>query len=231
MSLSEMKQPPQDYQSVQPIVNRYHDAKKVWDERIGDARVQAANWRLVAFGTIILGIVLAFGLIYQSTKSKIIPYMVRVNSDGSAQSKGPIPDHYRPQQPEIKYFLSQFIHWVRTIPTDPVIFKKNWLSAYAFMKPSAAMKMTGIVKKENPASLIGSETREIDITSILPISNSSYQIRWKETSYVADGTQKEQLNMSGIFTFDVIMPSDEKVLNVNPLGLYIKDFSWGKENN
>jgi type IV secretion system protein VirB5 len=231
MTLSEMKQPPQDYQSVQPIVNRYHDAKKVWDERIGDSRAQAANWRLVAFGTIVLGIVLAFGLIYQSTKSKIIPYMVRVNSDGSAQANGPIPDHYLPQQKEIKYFLGQFIRWVRTIPTDPVIFKQNWLSAYAYMKPSAAMKMTGIVNKESPASLIGSETREIDITSILPISNSSYQIRWKEASYVADGTQKEQANMSGIFTFDVIMPSDEKVLNVNPLGLYIKDFSWGKENN
>jgi type IV secretory pathway TrbF-like protein len=93
------------------------------------------------------------------------------------------------------------------------------------------MKMTGIVNKESPASRIGNETREIEITSILPISNSSYQIRWRETSYAADGTQKEQANMSGIFTFDIITPSDEKTLNVNPLGLYIKDFSWGKENN
>jgi type IV secretory pathway TrbF-like protein len=121
MILSEMKQPPQDYQSPQPMVNRYHDPKKIWDERIGDARVQAANWRLVAFGTIILAIVLAFGLIYQSAKSKIIPYMVRVTSDGSAQSKGPIPAHYAPQQTEIKYFLRQFVQKVRTIPTDPVV--------------------------------------------------------------------------------------------------------------
>jgi type IV secretion system protein VirB5 len=231
MSLSEMKQPPQDYQSPQPVVNRYHAPKKVWDERIGDARVQAANWRLVAFGAIILGIVLALGLIYQSTKSKIIPYMVRVNSDGSAQANGPVPDHYTPQQTELKYFLSQFVQKVRTIPTDPVVFKQNWLAAYSFLRPAAAMKMTGIVNKESPASLIGSETREIDITSILPISNSSYQIRWKETSFAADGTQKEQANMSGIFTFEVIMPSDEKTLRQNPLGLYIKDFSWGKESN
>ena len=93
------------------------------------------------------------------------------------------------------------------------------------------MKMNSVVSKESPTSLLGSETREIEITSILPISNSSYQIRWKETSFAADGTQKEQANMSGIFTFEVIMPADEKVLSVNPLGFYIKDFSWGKENN
>jgi type IV secretory pathway TrbF-like protein len=231
MTLAEMKQSPQDYQSAQPIVNRYHDPKKVWDERIGDARVQAKNWRLVAFGTIILGIVLAYGLIYQSSKSKIIPYMVRVNSDGSAQVNGPIPDHYLPQQTEIKYFLNQFIKWVRIIPTDPVIFKQNWLTAYSYLRPAAAMKMTGIVNKENPASQIGNETREVNITSILSITNNSYQIRWKETSYTADGTQKELTSMSGIFTTQVIMPTDEKILNVNPLGLYISDFSWGKENN
>jgi type IV secretory pathway TrbF-like protein len=231
MTLSEIKQSPQDYQSAQPIINRYHDSKRVWDERIGDARVQAANWRLVALGTIILGIVLAYGLIYQSSKSKIIPYMVRVNSDGSAQVNGPIPDHYQPQQTEIKYFLRQFVQWVRTIPTDPVVFKQNWLTAYSFLRPAAAMKMTGIVGKENPAALIGNETREVNITSILSITNNSYQIRWKETSFAGDGRQKEQVNMSGIFTTQVITPSDEKVLNVNPLGLYIQDFSWGKENN
>jgi type IV secretion system protein VirB5 len=231
MSLSEMKQAPQDYQSAQLMVNRYHDSKKVWDERIGNARVQAANWRLVAFGTIILGVILALGMIYQSSKSKIIPYMVRVNSDGSAQANGAISDHYVPQQTEIKYFLSQFIQKVRTIPTDPVVFKQNWLSAYSFLRPAAAMKMTGIVNKESPASQIGNETREVNITSILSITSNSYQIRWKEVSYAADGSPKEQANMSGIFTIEVIIPSDEKILNVNPLGLYIKDFSWGKENN
>ena len=115
------------------MVNRYHNPKKVWDERIGEARLQAANWRLVAFGTIILSVVLTLGLIYQGTKSKIIPYMVRVNSDGSAQADGPVPEHYTPQQPELKYFLSQFIQRVRTIPTDPVVFKHNWLAAYSFL--------------------------------------------------------------------------------------------------
>ena len=30
----------------------YQRAEQLWDERIGSARVQAANWRLMAFGAL-----------------------------------------------------------------------------------------------------------------------------------------------------------------------------------
>ena len=32
----------------------YQKAAQVWDERIGSARVQAKNWRYMAFGSLIL---------------------------------------------------------------------------------------------------------------------------------------------------------------------------------
>ena len=32
----------------------YQRAAQVWDERIGSARVQARNWRLIAFGNLFL---------------------------------------------------------------------------------------------------------------------------------------------------------------------------------
>jgi type IV secretory pathway TrbF-like protein len=35
-------------------VTPYQKAAQVWDERIGSARVQAKNWRLIAFGSLIL---------------------------------------------------------------------------------------------------------------------------------------------------------------------------------
>ena len=42
----------------------YQKAAQVWDERIGSARVQAKNWRLMAFGSLILSAGLAFGLVW-----------------------------------------------------------------------------------------------------------------------------------------------------------------------
>src|SRR5205809_6725343 len=37
----------------QPVIP-YQKAAQVWDERIGSARVQARNWRLMAFGCLLL---------------------------------------------------------------------------------------------------------------------------------------------------------------------------------
>src|SRR5260364_229926 len=44
------KRPSVHYGSTPQPVTPYQRAAQVWDERIGSARVQAKNWRLMAFG-------------------------------------------------------------------------------------------------------------------------------------------------------------------------------------
>ncbi len=46
----------------------FQKAAQVWDERIGSARVQARNWRLLAFGNLFLAAGLAGGLIWQAVR-------------------------------------------------------------------------------------------------------------------------------------------------------------------
>ena len=41
----------------------YQKAAQVWDERIGSARIQAKNWRLMAFGSLVLSGCRAGGLV------------------------------------------------------------------------------------------------------------------------------------------------------------------------
>src|SRR5665213_3887264 len=58
----------------------YQRAAQVWDDRIGSARVQAKNWRIMSFGG--LGLALCFGgaLAWQSVQSRVTPYVVQVLS-------------------------------------------------------------------------------------------------------------------------------------------------------
>ncbi len=42
----------------------YQRAVQAWDERIGSARVQAKNWRRMAFGSLALSMGLAGGLVW-----------------------------------------------------------------------------------------------------------------------------------------------------------------------
>ena len=63
----------QRYSQTPEPVTPYQKAAQLWDERIGAARVQAKNWRFMAFGCLSLAIGLAGGLIWLGTQSRITP--------------------------------------------------------------------------------------------------------------------------------------------------------------
>jgi len=52
--MSFFKRPATHYGKASEPETPYQKAAQVWDERIGSARVQAKNWRLMAFGSLIL---------------------------------------------------------------------------------------------------------------------------------------------------------------------------------
>ena len=81
----------------------YQRAGQVWDERIGSARVQARNWRLAFFAALALSGGLAGGLVWQSARGKITPWVVQVDKFGQAQAIAPAIADYRPTDPEIAW--------------------------------------------------------------------------------------------------------------------------------
>ena len=100
------------------------------------------------------------------------------------------------------------------------------------MTKDAANKMNSILSAdENLTQNIGKKTVLTKINTILPISGSenSWQIRWTEETYTLGSNKKNVANMSAIVTIAIKAPKDEATLTINPLGIYIKDFSWDKE--
>ena len=57
----------------------YQRAAQQWDDRIGSARVQAKNWRLAFFGALALSGGLSAGLVWQSARGHIVPWVVQVD--------------------------------------------------------------------------------------------------------------------------------------------------------
>src|SRR3954467_7403891 len=91
----------------------YQRAGQLWDERIGSARVQARNWRLMAFGGLFLTTGLSAGLLWQSMQSRVLPYVVEVDALGEAKAVAPAATEYRPTDPQIAWFLGRFITDIR----------------------------------------------------------------------------------------------------------------------
>ena len=84
----------------------YQKAGQVWDERIGSARVQARNWRLLAFGNLVLAGGLALGLIWQHTRGAVTPWIVEVDRQGRAQAVAPAQSDYQPTDTQIAWHLA-----------------------------------------------------------------------------------------------------------------------------
>src|SRR3546814_4167289 len=62
------KRPSTHYGKAAEPETPYQRAAQVWDERIGASRVQAKNWRLMAFGSLILSAGFAAALVVQSAR-------------------------------------------------------------------------------------------------------------------------------------------------------------------
>ena len=135
----------------------YQRAGQVWDERIGSARVQAKNWRLAFFGALALSGGLAGGLVWQSARGTITPWVVQVDKLGQAQAVAPAVADYQPTDPQIAWHLARFIEEVRSIPADPVVLRQNWLDAYNYVTDKGALALNDYARANDPFSKIGKD--------------------------------------------------------------------------
>lgn len=102
------KRPATHYGKTPQPATPYQRAAQVWDDRIGSARVQARNWRLMAFGSLILSAGLSGVLVWQSANGSIVPWVVQVDRLGQAQAIAPAVADYRPTDPQIAWHLARF---------------------------------------------------------------------------------------------------------------------------
>jgi len=139
---------------------------------------------------------------------------------------------YKPTEAETKYFLTDFIKKVRTVPLDPVVYQKNWKDAQIFLTEGAAKKLNAISESQGHFSKLGSSTVEPTVLGITRLSNSdnTYQIRWQEVDYGINSGQGTQQNYIGTFTIKTGELGTEADLYKNPLGIKITDISFSLEN-
>ena len=209
-------------------VTPYQRAGQVWDERIGSARVQARNWRLIAFAGLLLSTSLSGGLLWQSMQSRVVPYVVEVDHLGEASAVAPLKEGYRPTDPQIAWHLGRFISNVRSISLDPVLMRQNWLSAYDFVTERGARFLNDYARVAQPFARVGDRTVSVQVTSVVRASDRSFQVKWTETWYER-GSLAGTSSWTAILSVQVKQPSSSDELRKNPLGLHIDGIDWSRE--
>jgi type IV secretion system protein VirB5 len=206
----------------------YQRAAQAWDERIGSARVQAKNWRLMAFGSLLLSCGLAAGLVWQSTHGTVVPWVVQVDQLGEARAIAPATADYTPSDPQIAWYLARFIKDVRAAPADPVVVRQSWLQAYDFTTTAGAAALNDYARANDPFAKLGKQQIAVDVSSVIRASTDSFRVAWIERHY-QDGALADTTRWTAILTVIIQPPNDADRLRKNPLGVYVNAINWSKE--
>jgi type IV secretion system protein VirB5 len=216
------------YGTSPEAVTPYQRAAQAWDDRIGSARVQAHSWRIAALASLALSGGLAAGLVWQSARGNIVPWVVEVDRLGEAQAVQPAEANYRPSDPQIAFHLARFIEQVRGITADPVVVRQNWLRAYDFTTTSGAVALNDYARVNDPFAEIGKSQVAVDVSSVIRASPDSFRVAWTERRYT-QGNLAETTSWSAILTIVVQPPRTPDGLRKNPLGIFVAHLNWSKE--
>ncbi|HZF43717.1 MAG TPA: conjugal transfer protein TrbF [Sphingomonadaceae bacterium] len=206
----------------------YQRAGQVWDDRIGSARAQARNWRVMALGGLALSASLSGALVWHSTQSRVTPYVVEVDALGEAKAVAPATLDYHPTDPQIAWHLGRFVTNVRSVSLDAVLMRQNWLAAYDFVSDRGALFLGEYARTADPFGAVGERTVSVQVTSVVRASERSFQVKWTETEYDR-GSLAGSSRWTAILSVALKPPATAETLRKNPLGLYIEAIDWSRE--
>ncbi|RWI72180.1 conjugal transfer protein TrbF [Mesorhizobium sp.] len=222
------KRPAAHYGKTPQPETPYQRAEQVWDERIGSARVQAKNWRFMAFGSLVLSAGFAAALVWQSVQGTVVPWIVQVDKLGQAQTVEPATADYRPTDPQVAWHLARFIEQVRSIPDDPVIVRQNWLRAYEWTTDRGAAALNDYARSNDPFTKVGKQQVAVEVSSVIRASADSFRVAWTERHY-ENGQLSTTERWTAILTIVIQPQRDADRLKANPLGIYVNAINWSRE--
>lgn len=223
------RRPTVRYSTTPEPVTPYQRAAQAWDDRIGSARVQARNWRFMAYGCLALVAGLSVTLVWQSTQSTVVPYVVEVDNLGAAQAVAPAFADYDPTDPQIAWHLARFIENVRQVPADPIVLRQSWLRAYEFTTDRGAVALNDYARVNDPFEAVGETQISIEVSSVIRASETSFRVAWMERRY-ENGQLAATERWTAILTIVIQPPRDAERLRQNPLGVYVHAINWSRES-
>lgn len=206
----------------------YLAAKREWNERYGSYIKQASNWRNACFGALLIALVSVGGLVYVASQSSVVPYAVELNGHGEVVRVRRADVLSRPDANQIRAGLRTWVTGARSVYGDSEAMRDRIDTTYAMTLPQspAFNQLADYHRSNNPYNRMSGNVRvSIEVSAVVPISDTTWQVEWRETLRRPGDDPVEQ-SYQGSFTLVISPPTDERQIFLNPLGIYVKDFAW-----
>ena len=206
------------------LASRYN-----FEQLLGDLASGRRSWQVFAIVLLVANVVLATGLAHVAAQRKVVPYIVELDALGEMRATGILDRHEIPER-AIMAVLKQFVHNLRTVPTDARLFNIRLQDAKTHVKGRAAemlIQQLGQQREQLERMLQRGYTRyveEISVVLKVPGQGQLYRVVWRESTRT--GAEVKEEAFEGHFQLQINVADDEAQMDANPLGIYVTDFTW-----
>lgn len=217
--------------------NPYLDARRAWNAHEGEMLASRQMWQIIGILSLLIALSAVGGVIYIGQQSKFVPYVIEVDKLGRAVAVARADRAAPVDSRVVQATLTSFIADARMVTPDVAVQRAAIYRVYALLAPGdpATVKMNEFMNGSadaNPFQRAAKETVHTEITSALPQSAETWQIDWIEETRDRQGALKSTARMRALITIYVAPPTnktDEAQIRRNPLGVFVRDFSWSRQ--
>jgi type IV secretion system protein VirB5 len=184
----------------------------------------------MAFLSGLVALVATSGVVWLSVRSHVVPFVVLVDSLSRPVASG-IAEQASVNDDRLK--RASIFTWVenlRLVTTDGVTQRRAIDRVYAEIGNGTAAQtfISDFYRSNPPSKRAQTETVSVEVNSVLPTSDRTYEVEWVETTRDLYGALKATDRWKGSFSVVINPPQDERQARVNPVGLYITNASWAR---
>ena len=210
--------------------NPYVEARQEWNDRYLDLVRARRWWQLAAVAELVVVGLLSAGLVALSLQHKTVPYVVEVDALGASSAVKPAEAAGRPTDERVvRYQLAAFVRGTRAVMTDRAAMKRSLDQVYAYARGSARVFLDDHYRANNPFEIAKTYTVLPAVTSLLQLSERSWQVRWSEEQRGLDGTLLGKSTWEAVLAVETVAPTTADIIQANPFGLYVTEIRWTKQ--
>lgn len=213
--------------------NPYIDGRREWNERYGSYIKRSYVMTIISIVTSLIALVSVSGVVYIGSQNKLVPYLVEVDKLGGTVATNRVEQINAINPKVIKYSLAEFVKSYRTIYPDNNIQKDLIFKVYKYLSNvyPAYNTISEYYKENSPFLTAQTKSVEVEINSVLPQNDKTWQVEWVEIEKSDRGLFLAKNRFKALITVDLVEPTTEEEILANPIGLFVKDFNHSKVLN
>ncbi len=215
--------------------NPYLNARRTLNEHNGAIIQSRQIWQAFALLSMMVTLGAVGGIIYIGSQSRFIPYVVEVDKLGQANAVNRADRAANVDERIVHATLAAFVRDMRMVSFDRNVQNDAIWRVFSMLQSSdpATTKITDYMKDPvtSPTKRAEEFSVGVEISSVLQQTHETWEVNWTEKVWNRQGVRVEQYRMRGLLTIYVVPPTSsttEEEIRRNPLGVYVRDFTWSR---